>query len=390
MDYAIFVINLIFFMQVIADFAFSFYAMFNYCIDKKQALNYSLLLIPGFMMALLAMLHSRLFLIELLLVSYTVHALVMIIGLFLEEKAINIFTVTLALILPPFMMYSGLLDVLYRLGFSVLGISYILAVLIHGLVSLKLHGADDYIKADVLNVLAVLALIFIFNVYGLSIMLALMALALIIKGSYLVRLSKAYKEEVDLRYNLIQEDFDEEVRKKVRTQLFYMEETQERMAEIAKTDAMTGAYNKKALLHAIEDRIADKRTKVFSILIFDIDKFKTINDTYGHVIGDKCIVRVARAAKESIREGDIVGRYGGDEFVVLLSGADLRTAIEVAHRLRKRVEMLREPQITISIGISNYPADATNLQDLISHADAGLYQAKDKGRNTLGYISKKA
>lgn len=390
MDYAIFVINLIFFMQVIADFAFSFYAMFNYCIDKKQALNYSLLLIPGFMMALLAMLHSRLFLIELLLVSYTVHALVMIIGLFLEEKAINIFTVTLALILPPFMMYSGLLDVLYRLGFSVLGISYILAVLIHGLVSLKLHGADDYIKADVLNVLAVLALIFIFNVYGLSIMLALMALALIIKGSYLVRLSKAYKEEVDLRYNLIQEDFDEEVRKKVRTQLFYMEETQERMAEIAKTDAMTGAYNKKALLHAIEDRIADKRTKVFSILIFDIDKFKTINDTYGHVIGDKCIVRVARAAKESIREGDIVGRYGGDEFVVLLSGADLRTAIEVAHRLRKKVEMLTEPQITISIGISNYPADATNLQDLISHADAGLYQAKDKGRNTLGYISKKA
>lgn len=390
MDYAIFVINLIFFMQVIADFAFSFYAMFNYCIDKKQALNYSLLLIPGFMMALLAMLHSRLFLIELLLVSYTVHALVMIIGLFLEEKAINIFTVTLALILPPFMMYSGLLDVLYRLGFSVLGISYILAVLIHGLVSLKLHGADDYIKADVLNVLAVLALIFIFNVYGLSIMLALMALALIIKGTYLVRLSKAYKEEVDLRYNLIQEDFDEEVRKKVRTQLFYMEETQERMAEIAKTDAMTGAYNKKALLHVIEDRIADKRTKVFSILIFDIDKFKAINDTYGHVIGDKCIVRVARAAKESIREGDIVGRYGGDEFVVLLSGADLRTAIEVAHRLRKRVEMLREPQITISIGISNYPADATNLQDLISHADAGLYQAKDKGRNTLGYISKKA
>lgn len=390
MDYAIFVINLIFFMQVIADFAFSFYAMFNYCIDKKQALNYSLLLIPGFMMALPAMLHSRLFLIELLLVSYTVHALVMIIGLFLEEKAINIFTVTLALILPPFMMYSGLLDVLYRLGFSVLGISYILAVLIHGLVSLKLHGADDYIKADVLNVLAVLALIFIFNVYGLSIMLALMALALIIKGSYLVRLSKAYKEEVDLRYNLIQEDFDEEVRKKVRTQLFYMEETQERMAEIAKTDAMTGAYNKKALLHVIEDRIADKRTKVFSILIFDIDKFKAINDTYGHVIGDKCIVRVARAAKESIREGDIVGRYGGDEFVVLLSGADLRTAIEVAHRLRKRVEMLREPQITISIGISNYPSDATNLQDLISHADAGLYQAKDKGRNTLGYISKKA
>lgn len=390
MDYAIFVINLIFFMQVIADFAFSFYAMFNYCIDKKQALNYSLLLIPGFMMALLTMLHSRLFLIELLLVSYTVHALVMIIGLFLEEKAINTFTVTLALILPPFMMYSGLLDVLYRLGFSVLGISYILTVLIHGLVSLKLHGADDYIKADVLNVLAVLALIFIFNVYGLSIMLALMALALIIKGSYLVRLSKAYKEEVDLRYNLIQEDFDEEVRKKVRMQLFYMEETQERMAEIAKTDAMTGAYNKKALLHAIEDRIADKRTKVFSILIFDIDKFKTINDTYGHVIGDKCIVRVARAAKESIREGDIVGRYGGDEFVVLLSGADLRTAIEVAHRLRKRVEMLREPQITISIGISNYPADATNLQDLISHADAGLYQAKDKGRNTLGYISKKA
>lgn len=390
MDYAIFVINLIFFIQLIAGFAFSFYAMFNYCIDQKQALNYSLLLIPGFMMAFLAMLHSRLYLIELMLVAYAVHALLMIVGLFLEEKTYRTFTLTLAIILPPFMMYSGLLDVLYRLGFGILGIIYIFAVLIHGLVSLKLNRADDYVKSDVLNILGVLALNVIFNVYGLFIMLALMALALIMKGVYLVRLSKAYKEEVDFRYKLIQEDFDEEVRKKVRTQLFYMEETQERMAEMAKTDAMTGAYNKKALLHAIEDKIADKRSKIFSILIFDIDKFKMINDTYGHVIGDKCIVRVARAAKDSIREGDILGRYGGDEFVVLLSGADLRTAIEVAHRLRKRVEMLEEPKITVSIGISSYPADATNLKDLISHADAGLYQAKDKGRNTLGYISKKS
>lgn len=389
MDHAFLVIYLIFFTELVGSFVLSFYGMFNYALDKKQSLNYRLLLIPAFMLASLPLLHSLNYLIELVLIALIVHTVLMSLGLAFKENLSNKIIFFLALVIPPFFLYSGLLDALYGLGLIVLGVFYTSFIIVFSALCFKLHGSDDYLKSDFLNIVAVFSLILVFNLYGLMMMLALMALALALKAIYAVRLSRAYRKELDQRYTLIQEDFDEEVRKKVRTQLYYMEQTQERMAEIAKLDAMTGVYNKKAFFHALEDRIADKRTGTFSLLIFDIDRFKDINDTYGHVVGDKCIVRVAGAAKESIREGDLIGRYGGDEFFILLSEADLRTAIEVAHRLRKKVENLEAPKLTVSIGISNFPADAGNVKDLISHADRGLYQAKDKGRNTLGYVSSK-
>lgn len=390
MDYPLLIIYLIFFMEVISGFTFSFYAMFNYSLDREQGLNYSLLLIPALILSSLPFFDSSNYMIELVMIALSVHQLFLLLALGLKEKLTNKLILISGLLLPPILGYSGLFMTLYKLGFITLSLIYTALVLVFTGLWFKLNGADDFMKSQYLNIIAAFALVLSFNIYGLGMMLGLMALSLLIQGLHIVRLSKAYRDELDSRYSLIQEDFDEEVRKKVRTQLFYMEETQERMAEMAKIDTMTGVYNKKALLHALEDKIVDKRTRTFSLLIFDIDKFKTINDTYGHVVGDKCIVRVAKAAKDSIRDGDLVGRYGGDEFFVMLSEADLRTAIEVAHRLRKKVEDLEAPKLTVSVGIANYPVDAKNLKDLISHADAGLYQAKDKGRNTLGYIAPNA
>lgn len=391
MDYAFLVIYFIFFMQLIGCLVLSFYSLFNYALDKKQSLNYSLLLLPALMMFTLPMMQNKDYLVELVLIALSLHALIELAALSIKNSISPIVIAGIGVVLPLIMVYSGLLFAIYKLGFALIGIIYIVFILIYAVAHARVHGVDDYIKADFINIISVLALIIMFNDYGLSIMLGLMLLSLTMKAYHLVMLSKRFREELDQSYELIKKDFDEEVRKKVRTQLYYMEQTQERMAEIAKIDAMTGVYNKKALLHALEEKIADNRTTTFTLLIFDIDRFKSINDTYGHIIGDKCIIRVAKAAKESIREGDLVGRYGGDEFFVLLSGADLRMAIDVAHRLRLRVESLEEPKLTVSIGLSNFPADATNLKDLISHADAGLYQAKEKGRNTLGYVvTKKA
>lgn len=203
----------------------------------------------------------------------------------------------------------------------------------------------------------------------------------------LIQVVRNEKQKEENRLALIEQDFEDEVRKQVKARLFHMERSREKMAEIAKIDKLTGVYNKNTILNAIKDKLQDKRCTTFSLLMFDIDKFKQVNDNLGHIAGDKCIVEVARIAQDCVRGGDMVGRYGGDEFFVLLDGADLKTAIVVAERLRKGVEKTKDPSITVSIGISNYPTDASIVKDLIKHADDGLYIAKNKGRNALGYFA---
>ncbi len=205
-----------------------------------------------------------------------------------------------------------------------------------------------------------------------------------IKHLHLVS-KKIYEEREHLIENY-KNDFDDMVRRKVNSQLFYMELSREEMSKIAKIDDMSGAYNKKTILEFIDNYISSGKVSTFSILLFDIDNFKEINDNFGHVTGDKCIKRLSLLARDVVRGEDIVGRYGGDEFIILLKGADITSAAQIAERFRKRVESIQKPSFTISIGISNYPNNAGSREDLIEHADKGLYIAKEKGRNTLGYF----
>ncbi len=183
----------------------------------------------------------------------------------------------------------------------------------------------------------------------------------------------------------IEKNFHDTVRRQVKQRLYYMEMAKTRMAEVASTDSMTGALNKKALLSNIDKLILDRRTPVFSILMFDIDNFKTINDTGGHISGDNCLREMAMIAEESIRGDDQLGRYGGDEFVILLPRAEKDIALLVAERFRKKVEKTANPHFTISIGIASYPQDGTTVHDLIAHADAGLYLSKERGKNQTSY-----
>ncbi len=127
--------------------------------------------------------------------------------------------------------------------------------------------------------------------------------------------------------------------------------------------------------------------KDISFLFFDIDHFKKINDTYGHATGDLVLKTVADTLKKDLRVGDIIARWGGEEFIAILLGANEEQAKMKAEQIREEVEKIvfDEPQdlkVTISIGVSEFE-DGKTFEDLVNHADEALYSAKNSGRNKV-------
>jgi len=168
---------------------------------------------------------------------------------------------------------------------------------------------------------------------------------------------------------------------------------QEELRLLASTDAMTKLYNRR-YFNEISNNILDKEKKnnsQLSMMIMDIDKFKNINDNYGHTVGDKVISFVADILRKLQRKSDLVCRYGGEEFVMLLPNTSLEDAINVAQRIRKYIEnsIINTPKnesfkITISIGVSQ--VNILNEEDIeasLNRADNALYKAKDLGRNRV-------
>ncbi|WP_426073557.1 sensor domain-containing diguanylate cyclase [Janthinobacterium sp. DSP2-3-3] len=163
---------------------------------------------------------------------------------------------------------------------------------------------------------------------------------------------------------------------------------QRRIERIASTDALTGLLNRQSLeLLFQRAMLLSKRTaQPMSAILFDIDFFKRVNDTHGHLWGDKVIRSVADVARATVRESDVITRWGGEEYLVLLNNCSLAKAEEVAENLRAAVERhdfgLPAPQepVTISLGVAEYRPDESESA-FFSRADSALYQAKQQGRN---------
>ena len=160
---------------------------------------------------------------------------------------------------------------------------------------------------------------------------------------------------------------------------------------LSQTDLLTGLYNRTKIDQALNDEMtrAKRNGYEFSILLFDVDFFKKVNDTFGHQMGDKVLISLAKSAKESLRTYDIIGRWGGEEFLVLCPECGNQEAMIVAERLRKSVEEADSPTQcahTISIGVATMQQDDTP-HTLVSRADDALYQAKHQGRNQVCRIS---
>lgn len=159
------------------------------------------------------------------------------------------------------------------------------------------------------------------------------------------------------------------------------------------TDRLTGLFNYSYFIDELqrEQARAERRNTQFSLVIFDLDLFKQVNDTYGHEKGNLLLQEVAAILKANARKMDTVARYGGEEFVVLMPESN-GSEMEVAERMRKRIEdaefigIAEQPiKITISGGVCTYPRDARTVNELLDKADKGLYVAKTCGRNRTNY-----
>jgi len=164
---------------------------------------------------------------------------------------------------------------------------------------------------------------------------------------------------------------------------------------LAFTDPLTGLQNRRSLfeLGKIEFARSHRTKRPFCCLMVDVDHFKQINDKYGHPIGDQVLRELAQCSQRSVREVDLIGRYGGEEFVIFLPETDSATAMLVAERLRASIAAVpikvsdQELHITVSIGVSGKDENTLELETLIARADQAMYVAKYKGRNQVA-ISK--
>ncbi|WP_160691908.1 PAS domain S-box protein [Clostridium sp. C2-6-12] len=160
----------------------------------------------------------------------------------------------------------------------------------------------------------------------------------------------------------------------------------------ARTDELTEISNRRFFVEAVEHELI--RTKGYSqeyaFLMLDIDHFKKINDNFGHAIGDMAIKKAAEVFKKTVREEDIIGRIGGEEFGILLVETDFQSAVKTAEKIRKNVESIElfdykgnRIKLTISIGITKYTNERSSLHELMVAADKALYKAKNEGRNRV-------
>ncbi len=193
--------------------------------------------------------------------------------------------------------------------------------------------------------------------------------------------SRLYKRLADTEKKLTK--YDRRLNYEVKKRTMEIEKINENLVNISKMDKLAGAYNKTGIFEIMDKLILNNED--FAILLFDIDKFKNVNDTYGHVVGDKCIRKLSLISKEIIRKKDSIGRYGGDEFIIVLPDLESEEAFYVAERLRKKVMDSTVPKFTISIGIANYPLDGETSLSLLDAADKQLYISKELGRNTSSY-----
>lgn len=162
-----------------------------------------------------------------------------------------------------------------------------------------------------------------------------------------------------------------------------------KIQDIVYIDDLTKVFNRRYINEKISYfiKLAKEKHKAFSLLLIDIDYFKKVNDQYGHLVGDLVLANVAQHIQSNIRYHDVVGRFGGEEFIVIIPDYDANRTMDIAERLRNDIDHMHirgyNVHVTISIGITHYMYDNDNIDTLVKRADEAMYQAKSSGRNCV-------
>ncbi|MEE9542816.1 MAG: response regulator [Thermodesulfobacteriota bacterium] len=169
-----------------------------------------------------------------------------------------------------------------------------------------------------------------------------------------------------------------------------LKQTLNEVFKLSITDSLTGLYNRQYFNSYLEKLMASSRrhSRKFSLLFVDIDRFKAVNDKFGHLIGDNVLKNMADIFEDNLRASDVIARFGGEEFVILLSDTDLKGGEALAEKLRTDVEAfdfdgLEKNSITVSVGVSESSEVDGSITDILKRADDALYRAKEDGRNKV-------
>lgn len=168
---------------------------------------------------------------------------------------------------------------------------------------------------------------------------------------------------------------------------FLLRDRERKMKELALTDELTGLPNRRALVEMLKHEIerARRHRRPLALALLDLDDFKQINDTYGHLVGDLILSELASLIKRNLRSTDVIGRFGGEEFMIIMPDTDFNTAVRVVERLRLSTEKTYfEPvgSVSISVGVTEF-REGDRVEDLIARADENLYTAKREGKNRV-------
>jgi diguanylate cyclase (GGDEF)-like protein len=215
-------------------------------------------------------------------------------------------------------------------------------------------------------------------------------------GSLIYSLNRVTKDalsraETELGQRKVTEQALNVVNQKLSQRVQEVEYLQQELRELALRDSLTGLYNRRYLDDALDRELvrAKRDLSSLSFLMIDVDHFKKVNDTHGHHIGDQVLVQLADLLTRHARGSDIVCRFGGEEFLLLLPGTDADFARSRAEEIRQKAEVLigqvegKVVQVTLSIGIAVYPDHGQDRGDVITKADNALYQSKHEGRNRV-------
>lgn len=188
-------------------------------------------------------------------------------------------------------------------------------------------------------------------------------------------------DKIEIGETVLRFGYNDEIEERYHSKLF----------TFASTDSLTGLYNKRYILNELENQIkmVKRSQRLFSIVLLDIDDFKKINDTCGHLAGDEYLKKIASTINANLREQDIASRFGGEEFLILLPETLIEGAARLAERVRKKIEELEltfqecDIKTTVSVGISQFDPETPDCESLIRSADVALYRAKKEGKNKV-------